>query len=73
MLLLLAAAIAASPPRQSLSEPTRELVQARATVRIVSGARLNWDQGAKGDQPTARMTMIRTAQGEQQARLIEFE
>jgi hypothetical protein len=73
MLLFAAAAMADSTPQQVLSEPTRASVQARATVRIVAGARLSWTAKANADQPAAHTTVIHTVKGSEQARLIEFE
>jgi hypothetical protein len=72
MLLLAAAAIAISSSDKA--GPTPAIVQARATVRIVSGARLQWDQPHHAkDVPPARMTVVQTANGPQSAKLIEFQ
>jgi hypothetical protein len=74
MLLLAAAAIAISAPQNASPAPTSAIVQARATVRIVSGARLQWGQHQRnGDIPAPRTTVIQTINGPQQAKLIEFE
>ena len=74
MLLLAAAAIAFSSTHNAAPAPTGATVQARATVRIVSGARLNWDQPQHTqDVPAARMTVVQTVNGPQPAKLIEFE
>jgi hypothetical protein len=73
MLLLAAAAIAASTPHNNWQPSAGAVVQARAFVRIVSGARLKWDDKPSGDVPRPRMTIIKTAEGAKKAKLIEFE
>jgi hypothetical protein len=74
MFLLAAAAIAVSSPQNASPAPTSAVVQARATVRIVSAARLNWGQEPRtSDVPAARMTTVQTVNGPQPAKLIEFE
>jgi hypothetical protein len=74
MLLLAAAALAVLPPQNASPAPTSAVVQARATVRIVSAARLRWGQERQpGDVPAARTTTIQTVNGPQPAKLIEFE
>lgn len=73
-MLLIAAAIASALPLDASSPPARPVVQARATVRIVSAARIQWDQQASGGEiPQARDTVVQTTQGPQPAKLIEFE
>ena len=73
MLLLAAAAIAASSPQNNWQASTGAVVQARATIRIVSGARLKWDEKQSADIPRPRVTVIKTADGLERAKLIEFE
>ena len=73
MLLLAAAAIAASSSPTSSQPQPQVVVQARAMIRIVSGVRLKWGEKPSGDIPPARTTVIRTANGPEQAKLIEFE
>jgi hypothetical protein len=74
MLLFAAAALAASPPQYASPAPTSAVVQARATVRIVSAARLRWgEHGRNGDTPAPRTTTVQTLNGPQPAQLIEFE
>jgi hypothetical protein len=75
MFLVAAAAIAVSSPQNASPAPTSAAVaQARATVRIVSAARLNWGQEPRiSDVPAARTTTIQTVNGPQPAKLIEFE
>ena len=74
MFLLAAAAIAVSSPQNAASAPTSAVAQARATVRIISAARLRWSEGRQtSDVPAARTTTIQTVSGPQPAKLIEFE
>ena len=74
MLLLFAAALASSstptPLPQAKVEP---LVQAHATVRIVSGATLHLGSVNSLEGQQLRTTRISTPDGVQPARLIEFE
>jgi hypothetical protein len=69
MLLLAAAALAAAPS----ARPARPLVQARATVRILSGAQLDLKHGRSDDGRIARPTLVRLDGSDRQAQLIEFE
>jgi len=71
MLLLAAAAIAASaePPRG----PVAPRVQARATIRILSGATVRFGEAREGAEGTARTVRIRAKGVEQTAKLIEFQ
>jgi len=69
MLLLAAAALAAAPP----TRPARPLVQARATVRILSGARLHLGNGRSEDGRAANRTLVKLDGSRWQAQLIEFE
>jgi hypothetical protein len=71
-MLLLAATIAASAP-QLLPRAVAPAVQARATVRIVSGVRLSLGKERSRDGFVARDTTVRTAGSVEPARLIEFE
>ena len=65
------AAIAAATP--ATSGPAPAVVQARATVRIISGVRLKLDSPVNADAPPPRETTL-TADGMvRRARLIEFE
>ena len=70
-LVALAAAVSAPPPPPA---PTRPMVQAIATVRIVSGVRLNLDgrDNAAGI-PAPRDAVIQANGTDQPARLIEFQ
>ena len=49
------------------------MVAARATVRILSGARLHLDSDGRKDGLVRRDTFIRTTGGREPARLVEFE
>ena len=74
MLLLAAAAIASALPQNAPGASAPPVVQARATVRIVSGVRIQWErQASAGDIPPARTTVVQTVNGPQPAKLIEFE
>jgi hypothetical protein len=68
--LALVASTAVEPSRTQ-----RPLVQAIATVRIVSGARVILDGRPAEDLPRPRDSMIRLTPGQDlaQARLVEFE
>ena len=71
MMLLFAAAAAAAPasppPRRS---PVAAMVQARATVRIIAGARVSFDR--RGGL-AMRDSVIRSTGVAEAARLVEFE
>jgi hypothetical protein len=73
MFLLAAAALASSAAHNGPREPVRPLVQAVATVRIVSGMRLHLNGQANPEAPAPRDYVIRGENGAQPARLIEFE
>lgn len=72
MLLFAAAAIAATPPAGRLSTPP-VVVQATATVRIISGVRLKLDSPTNADAPQAHDSVVVTEGTPRAARLIEFE
>ncbi len=69
--LALVAAIAAAQPWQPQSGVT---AQATATVRIVTGERVQFDKagGENGTQPAVRETRLRIGGAEVAARLVEF-
>jgi hypothetical protein len=69
MFLLAAATLAAAPPHP----PVRPLVQARATVRILSGAKLHLIDGRGENGQSARKTVVRLEGSDRPAQLIEFE
>jgi hypothetical protein len=67
-----AAALATAPPLDRRPEPV--VVQASATVRIISGVRLKLDSPTNPDAPPAHDAKVTTNDGETRpARLIEFE
>jgi hypothetical protein len=71
LILAAAAAIAASsPPPSRTAAPA---VQATATVRILSGARLSLGTTGSGEGFSARAAVVRTGGSSQPAMLIEFE
>jgi hypothetical protein len=70
MLWLAAVAMTASVPHDW---PARPLVEARATVRILSGARLHFKDGHSDDGRPARKTIVSLDGSNRQAQLIEFE
>lgn len=71
MVWLAIAAIAASAPQPSGPRPA--VVQATATVRIVSGVRLRLDSLMNRDAPIAHRTKVTTDGVRRDAQLIEFE
>ncbi len=73
ILLLAAAAIAVSAPDSAPPSRAAPLVQARAAVRIVAGARISFAPQPGREVPRFRPAQIRTADGRQPAQLIEFE
>ena len=73
-MMLLAAPALLAATAGSPATASRARVQATATVRILSGARINWDKANKNnDMPQVRQAIVRTESGPQPARLIEFE
>ena len=73
MLMLAAAAAATAAPSAPPRSPAAAMVQARATVRIIAGARLHLGDGKGRDGFVRQESVIRTAAGTQAAQLIEFE
>lgn len=74
MLLIAAAAIATAHPQAASGTSVQAVVQARATVRVVSGARIEWNGATAGGQtPPAKTTVVQTVDGPRPARVIEFE
>ena len=70
--LVASAALVASAPADR--GPTAAAVQARATVRIISGVRLKLDSPTNPDAPPAHDAVVVATDGSRQpARLIEFE
>jgi hypothetical protein len=71
MLWVAIAAVATSTPQPSAPPPV--VVQATATVRILSGVRLRLDSPTNTDAPLAHDTLVKTDGTQQPARLIEFQ
>ena len=70
MLLVAAAALAATPP----TTPVRAVAQAIATIRIVRAVELKLDGSPNVGAPAARESRLRAADGTtQNAKLIEFQ
>ena len=68
-----AAVLLAAAPQDGPAQPS-VVAKAQATVRIVSGVRLTLQQsGNAADVPKVRSATIRTSEGPQPAKLIEFE
>lgn len=68
---LIAAAIAASAPVPT--RPPAVVVQATATVRIISGVHLKLDSPTNADAPPAHDSVVTANGSPQPAKLIEFE
>jgi hypothetical protein len=73
MLWLAAAAIAASLPSAAPQPAGTPAVQARATVRIVSGVRVQFGAALSIEGSVLRRSTIQTADGSQKATLVEFQ
>jgi hypothetical protein len=72
-MLFLAAIIAAASPAQP-ARPVGASVQARATIRILSGAELNFGEVPPSTSYVLRDSIIRAADAEaQRAKLVEFQ
>ena len=73
LLFAAAAALAASTPSPVPRAPTGATVQARATIRIISGVVVKMDRLGSGEGFIARDSVVRAAGIEQPARLVEFQ
>ena len=73
MLFLAAAAIAASTQQPPIRGPVAPTVQARATIRILSGATVRFGEARADGEGTQRDTTIRTDGSVKTAKLIEFQ
>lgn len=73
MLWLAAAAMAATTPQSGPSQPVRAVVQAQATVRIISAVRIRLDGQPSADVPPPTEAVIHTEGSLQTAQLIEFQ
>jgi hypothetical protein len=69
---LAATALVASTP-QGAPKSMGAMVQARATVRIISGVPLRLDGHPNSDAPPARDSVVHTEGAPQPAKLIEFQ
>ena len=70
MFLIVAAAIATSPP----STKAAATVQATATIRVIKGVALKLDGSSNPGAPLARDSLVKSADGStRQLKLIEFE
>jgi hypothetical protein len=73
LLLVAAAALASSPPAMPTSHVGAS-VQARASIRIISGATLRLGVGAlSGQAPPVQPTIVHADGEPRPARLIEFQ
>jgi hypothetical protein len=70
--MILLAAVAALTALPSAG-PVRALVEARATVRIISGERLHWNEGKSDSGRNVREADVRIDGTQAKAQLIEFE
>jgi hypothetical protein len=71
---LLAAAASAAPHAGTQAPRTAPVVaEARATVTILSGARVSFDSARNGDIPPIHNASITANGTRQRARLVEFE
>ena len=73
MLWLAAAAMTAATPQSAASQPVRAVVQAQATVRIISAARIRLDGQGSADAPAPTDAAVHAEGTPQTARLIEFQ
>jgi hypothetical protein len=73
MLWLIAAAAAANAAPDTGNPPAPVVVQATATVRIISGVKLKLDSPTNEGAPPARDSTISADGTQKPARLIEFE
>jgi len=74
MLFIAAAAALASTPLSASSTGIRATVQARAIIRIISGATVRLGEGALiGEAPKPQLTIAHADGGVKPANLIEFQ
>ena len=73
MLWLAAAAMIAATQQNAASQPVRAVVQAQATVRIISAARIRPDGDTGAGAPAPSYGVVHTEGTPQPARLIEFQ
>lgn len=73
-MLLIAAALATSLPQAEPVTTGGAAVQARAIIRVLTGARIRLGEDAiSGDAPAVHMTVAHADGAAKPARLIEFE
>ncbi|HEX6661543.1 MAG TPA: hypothetical protein VF067_06725 [Sphingomicrobium sp.] len=70
---LTAAAFAAAPVPAPTPRPAAASAQALATIRIISGVEVHFGGARAGDGLATRDTIIRSPDGNQPAKLIEFQ
>jgi hypothetical protein len=74
MVLIAAAALAASVPPERPTQSAGASVQARATIRVIAGVQLHLGEEKQSrDGFVARDSVIRSAGTEQPAKLMEFQ
>lgn len=73
MIWLAAAAAATVAPPSNRASASVVVVQATATVRIISGVRLKLDSPNNADAPAAHDSMVIADGTQKPARLIEFQ
>jgi hypothetical protein len=73
MFWLAAAMMTAATPQTAAPQPTRAILQAQATVRIISGTRIRLDGQPSLETPPASDSVVHTEGSAQPARLIEFQ
>jgi len=73
MLLLLTAAAAVSAQQPPAHAPAAATVQARATIRILSGATVHLEDRNGASEAAERTTTIRTEGSVRTAKLLEFQ
>ena len=73
MLWFAVAAMTAATPQPAPSTAVRAVVQARATVRIVSGTRIRLNGRPTADAPPPTDAVVHTEGVPRAARLVEFQ
>ena len=73
MIWLAAAAAATVAPPSKRASASVVVVQATATVRIISGVRLKLDSPTNADAPAAHDSLVIADGAQKPARLIEFQ
>jgi hypothetical protein len=73
MFLMAAAALAAAAPAEAGSQPARPTAQARATVRVLSGVRVRFEDAEQAGTPPLRNATVHGDGTPQPAKLVEFE